>query len=112
MVAPTSGERVKNTCKDAQGFIYLVSSMGVTGVRDKIVTDIGAIVRTIKEVTATPVCVGFGISTTEQAKDTAAVADGVIVGSAIVRIIAEYGEKAEEELYRYIRAMATSVHGV
>lgn len=85
--------------------------MGVTGVREKIETDVGAIVQTIKKVTTTPVCVGFGISTPEQAKKTAEVADGVIVGSAIVRIIAEYGEKAEEPLYRYISSMSSAVHG-
>ncbi|MBP5242089.1 MAG: tryptophan synthase subunit alpha [Clostridia bacterium] len=110
MVAPTSKERIQTVCKDAQGFIYLVSSLGVTGVRKEITTDIGAIARDVKAVTSTPVCVGFGISTPEQAGKTAAESDGAIVGSAIVRIIAEHGSNADEALAKYISDMSKAVH--
>lgn len=110
MVAPTSLQRVETVCKDAKGFVYLVSSMGVTGVRKEITTDIKGIAEHIRKVTSTPVCVGFGISTPEQAAKTAEESDGAIVGSAIVRIIAKYGAHAEEPLKTYASAMSAAVH--
>jgi tryptophan synthase alpha chain len=102
LIAPTSKERVNILAKQAEGFIYLVSSLGVTGVRSKITTNIGAIVSEIKKVTDTPVAVGFGISTPEQAKKMTKYADGVIIGSAVVKIIAEYKEGAAPKLAKYI----------
>ena len=88
--------------KQAEGFIYLVSSLGVTGVRSRITTNIDAIVSEIKKVTDTPVAVGFGISTLEQAKKVTKSADGVIIGSAVVKIIAEYKENAAPKLAEYV----------
>ena len=110
MVAPTSEERIAKVCAGAEGFIYLVSSMGVTGVRKSIDTDIAAIVRSVRAVTDTPVCVGFGISTPEQAARMATDADGAIVGSAIVRIVAKYGSGADGALAEYVSAMSGAVH--
>jgi tryptophan synthase alpha chain len=108
LIAPTSKDRVAKIAADAEGFIYLVSSMGVTGVRSKISTDIAAIVADIKRVTNVPVAVGFGISEPSQAAEYSAVADGVIVGSAIVRIIAEHGKSAASALREYIHMMKNS----
>jgi|GEM_PF-94583 len=105
LVAPSSKKRTAEIAKNAEGFIYLVSSMGVTGVRSEITTDISSIVADIRKVTDTPVAVGFGIATPEQAGRYAAIADGVIVGSAIVRIIGQYGKEAKPALYKYIKAM-------
>lgn len=105
MIAPTSDERIRKIAKEATGFVYVVSSLGVTGVRSNITTDVELIVRKIKEVTDVPCAVGFGISTPEQAGAMAAVSDGAIVGSAIVKIIAEHGEAAGPELYKYVKAM-------
>ena len=105
LVAPTSHDRIARIAKGAEGFIYLVSSMGVTGVREEIGGGLREIVAGIREVTATPVAIGFGISTPEQARACAQISDGAIVGSAIVRIIAEHGEDAGEALGEYIRGM-------
>ena len=105
LVAPTSHERVKSIAKEAEGFIYIVSSMGVTGVRNTISTNLSEIVSAIREVTDTPCAIGFGISTPEQAKKMAGIADGAIVGSAIVKMIGEYGENAEEKVYEYVKSM-------
>lgn len=109
LIAPTSEQRIKMLAKEAEGYIYLVSSMGVTGVRSEITTDIGGIVQSIRKVTGTPVAVGFGISTPGQAGAMAALSDGVIVGSAIVRIIAEHGDDAGKYIYDYVREMANAL---
>lgn len=109
MIAPTSESRIREIASEAKGFLYVVSSMGVTGVRSEIRTDLGAIVESIRKVTDIPCAVGFGISTPEQAKAMAAVSDGAIVGSAIVKIIAKYGEKAAPEVYRYVKSMKDAV---
>lgn len=109
MIAPTSDERIKRIAAEASGFIYVVSSMGVTGVRSNITTDIKGIVGKIREVTDVPCAVGFGISTPEQAKAMAEVSDGAIVGSAIVKIIAEHGENAAPSLYEYVKSMKEAV---
>lgn len=109
MIAPTSKERVRMIAKDATGFIYLVSSMGVTGTRDAFSAGLDDIVQEIRAVSDIPVAVGFGIHTPQQAKEMAAVSDGAIVGSAIVKIIAQYGESAEQPLYDYVRAMKDAV---
>ena len=109
MIAPTSKERIKMIAKEASGFVYVVSSMGVTGVRTEIKTDIESIVKVVKENTKTPVAIGFGISTCEQAKHFSEFADGVIVGSAIVKIIAKYGKNASEELFHYVSSIKKSI---
>ena len=109
LVAPTSKKRIAQIAKDAEGFIYLVSSLGVTGVRGSITTDIEAMVSEIRKHTDIPIAVGFGISTPEQAKKYSAVADGIIVGSAIVRIIRQYGEKAKHAVGEYITGMKQSI---
>ena len=110
MVAPTSEERIKNVCAKSQGFIYLVSSMGVTGMREKFDADISSVYRKIRAVTDTPVCVGFGISSPEQAKAMAQISDGAIMGSAIVKIIEKYGNKADEHLKEFLTSVASAVH--
>ena len=109
MIAPTSESRIQEIASEAKGFIYVVSSMGVTGVRSEIKTDLGAIVESIRKVTDVPCAIGFGISTPEQAKAMAAVSDGAIVGSAIVKIIAQYGNLAAPELYKYVKSMKDAV---
>jgi tryptophan synthase alpha chain len=109
LVAPTSEKRIAKIADNAEGFIYLVSSMGVTGVRSEIKTDLTAMISDIRKHTKTPVAVGFGISTPEQAKHCADIADGVIVGSAIVHIIGKHGENAQQELYEYIQEMKRSI---
>lgn len=106
MIAPTSAQRIQTIAKEATGYIYVVSSMGVTGVRSEITTDLNKIVSLIKEVTDVPTAIGFGISTPEQASTYSKIADGVIVGSAIVKIIAKYGENAGPHIYEYVKEMA------
>ena len=105
LIAPTSENRVAMIAKEAEGFLYIVSSMGVTGVRNEITTDIGAMVNLVRENTAIPCAVGFGISTPVQAKKMADLSDGAIVGSAIVRLIAEHGKEAAEYVERYVMSM-------
>lgn len=109
MIAPTSDERIHAIAKEAKGFLYCVSSLGVTGVRSEIKTDIGAMVSMVKEVTDIPVAVGFGISTPEQAKKMASLSDGAIVGSAIVKIVAQYGKDCVPKVAEYVKKMKTAV---
>ncbi|MCL1851715.1 MAG: tryptophan synthase subunit alpha [Peptococcaceae bacterium] len=103
LIAPTSAERVQMLAKEATGFIYLVSSMGVTGVRGEFDTDLASIVNQIRDVTQTPVYIGFGISTPEQARHMRNIADGVIVGSAIVKIIAEHGGTSGPHIKQFLK---------
>ncbi|MDR2783910.1 MAG: tryptophan synthase subunit alpha [Treponema sp.] len=105
LVAPTSEQRIKKIARAASGFLYIVSSLGVTGIRGEITTDLSALVASVKAETSLPVAVGFGIHTAEQAAEVARVADGVIVGSALVRIIEERGENAAPHLAAYVKAM-------
>ena len=105
LIAPTSAHRVAMIAREAEGFLYIVSSMGVTGVRSEIPTDIGAMVKVLRKNTAIPCAVGFGISTPAQARRMADLSDGAIVGSAIVRQIAEYGKAAPEHVYEYVKSM-------
>ncbi len=112
MIAPTSEERIQKIAAEAKGFLYVVSSMGVTGVRSEITTDLGAILENIRKATDVPACVGFGISTPEQAAEIAGIADGVIVGSAIVRLAEQYGGHAAEHIGAYVRKMKESVAGI
>lgn len=109
MIAPTSEARIRSIADKAHGFIYVVSSMGVTGVRSKITTDLGAIIESIRKVTSVPAAIGFGISTPEQARAMAAVSDGAIVGSAIVRLIEKHGREAAPYLYDYVKSMKEAV---
>jgi tryptophan synthase alpha chain len=111
LIAPTSESRVKEIAQSASGFIYLVSSMGVTGIRREITADISAITAAIKSVTKTPIAVGFGIHTPAQATEMARNADGVIVGSAIVKIVAEHGANAGPHIYNYVKEMKDAVSG-
>ena len=105
LIAPTSKDRVGMIAKNAEGFIYLVSSLGVTGVRTEINTELSSIVEVIRENTDIPCAVGFGISTPQQAHDMAAVADGAIVGSAIIKIIEKYGKDSADYVGECVRSM-------
>lgn len=109
MIAPTSEARIQMIAQEAEGFVYVVSSMGVTGVRSEIKTDLGGIVENIRKVSDTPCAIGFGISTPKQAEEMAEVADGAIVGSAIVRLIENYGKEAAPYLYDYVKEMKAAV---
>ena len=105
LIAPTSKERIQKIANDATGFIYVVSSLGVTGMRSEIKTDLNSILSDIRDVSDLPLAVGFGINTPQQASEISKIADGVIVGSAIVKIIEEYGENATQPLKDYVLAM-------
>ncbi|MCR5708721.1 MAG: tryptophan synthase subunit alpha [Ruminococcus sp.] len=109
LIAPTSADRIAMIAKEADGFIYIVSSLGVTGVRSQITTDISSIVNVIRENTDVPCAVGFGISTPEQAAKMSGYADGVIVGSAIVRQIAEYGREAAAPVGEFVAKMKAAL---
>jgi len=109
LIAPTSDNRIEKIAGSAEGFIYLVSSMGVTGVRSEITADLSAIISEIRKHTDVPIAIGFGISTPDQAKHYSTIADGVIVGSAIVRIIGQHGENAKKALFEYIQEMKRNV---
>ena len=110
LIAPTSNDRIKMIAREAQGFIYCVSSMGVTGVRSKITTDIGKMVSLVKSVSDIPCAVGFGVSTPEQAKKISESADGVIVGSAIVKLVAKYGKDCVKPVCDYVREMKNAMN--
>ena len=105
LIAPTSENRISMIAKEAQGFIYIVSSLGVTGTRSEIKTDLAAIVKVIRENTDVPCAIGFGISTPEQAAKMAAVSDGAIVGSAIIKILEKYGKEAPKYVGEYVKSM-------
>lgn len=112
MIAPTSEDRIAMIAKEAKGFIYMVSSLGVTGTRSEITTDISAMTDLVKKNSEVPCAVGFGISTPEQAAGMAELSDGAIVGSAIIKIIAKYGKEAAGPVGKYVKEMADAVHGV
>ena len=105
LIAPTSAQRIAMIAKEAQGFLYVVSSLGVTGTRNEITTDLDAITKIVRENTKVPCAIGFGISTPEQAWNIAASADGIIVGSAIVSIVAEHGRDAAGYVGDYVKKM-------
>ena len=109
LIAPTSTGRTQSIAKTAEGFVYLVSSMGVTGMRSSIQTNLTEIISVIKQNTSTPVAVGFGISTPEQARDIAQTADGVIIGSAIVNIIAKHNGDAAKPLSNYVKSIKNAI---
>jgi len=110
LIAPTSEQRIKQIVSEATGFIYVVSSMGVTGMRSQIQDNLIQIVNMVKSFTKTPVAVGFGINTPEQAKEIGGFADGVIVGSAIVKIIEKYGDFAGQHIYEYVKSMKDAMY--
>lgn len=110
MIAPTSEDRIATIAKEAKGFVYMVSSLGVTGTRAEITTDIGSMTRLVKQNTSIPCAVGFGISTPEQAKKMAELSDGAIVGSAIIKIIQQYGADAAKQVGLYVKSLADAVH--
>ena len=105
LIAPTSENRVAMIAREAEGFIYIVSSLGVTGVRSEINTDIASLVKLVRENTSVPCAVGFGISTPEQAARMAGISDGAIVGSAIIKLIEKYGKDAAEPVGEYVKSM-------
>ena len=109
LIAPTSENRIAMIAKEADGFIYLVSSLGVTGTRSEINTDLKSIVDVIRQNTSVPCAIGFGISTPEQAKKMADIADGAIVGSAIIKIIEQYGKDAPRYVGEYVKSMKDAI---
>lgn len=109
LIAPTSEERIKMIASEAEGFIYVVSSMGVTGVRSEIKTDLGHIMEAVKKYAKVPAAIGFGISRPDQAQKMSGLADGVIVGSAIVKLVAQYGSEAPEHIYEYVKSMKDAI---
>lgn len=110
LIAPTSKERIKTIAKEAEGFIYCVSSMGVTGVRNEITSDVGGMVNLVREVTDIPVAIGFGIATPKQAEEMAKLSDGVIVGSAIVKMIAAQGRDSVKAVGEYVADMKAAAN--
>lgn len=109
LIAPTSANRVEMISKNAEGFIYIVSSLGVTGTRSEITTDLNSLVSVVRKNTDVPCAIGFGISTPEQAAKMAAVSDGAIVGSAIIKIIEKYGKDAPKYVGEYVRSMKDAI---
>ena len=105
LIAPTSEDRIKTIAADADGFIYVVSSLGVTGMRDRIETDISKMVRMVKAVKDIPCAIGFGISRPDQAYEMAKKSDGVIVGSAIVKIVEKYGRDSVPYVKDFVKSM-------
>ena len=111
LIAPTSHKRITQIAKEAEGFVYCVSSLGVTGMRSAITTDIGAMVQLVKAAKDIPCAVGFGISTPEQAAAMAAKSDGAIVGSAIVKLCGQYKEACVPYVKEYVKSMKDAVRG-
>ena len=109
LIAPTSNERIAMIAKEAEGFLYCVSSLGVTGTRSSITTDVGSMVRTAKAAKDIPCAVGFGISGPGQAKAMAAVSDGVIVGSAFMKLIAEKGVQSPDTVYEFAKSLRDAI---
>lgn len=109
LIAPTSADRIGMIAKEAEGFIYLVSSLGVTGERREITTDLSSIMQVIRENTNVPCAIGFGISNPEQAQKMAALSDGVIVGSAIVRLLEQYGKDAPSHIGDFVKSMKAAI---
>ena len=105
LIAPTSENRIAMIAKEAEGFLYIVSSLGVTGTRSEIKTDLASIVKVVRENTSIPCAIGFGISTPEQAKRMADTADGAIVGSAIIKLLERYGKDAPAQIGAYVKSM-------
>lgn len=109
LIAPTSEERIAMIADEAEGFLYIVSSLGVTGTRTEIKTDLASIMEVVRQSTDLPCAIGFGISTPEQAKKMSDLSDGVIVGSAIVKLLAKYGKDAPKYIGEYVRSMTEAM---
>ena len=109
LIAPTSENRIAMIAKEAEGFIYIVSSLGVTGTRSEINTDLASIVKVVRENTNVPCAIGFGISTPEQAKKMADISDGAIVGSAIIKLFEKYGKDAPKYVGEYVKSMKDAI---
>lgn len=109
LIAPTSENRIAMIAREAEGFLYIVSSLGVTGTRSEIKTDLAAIVKVVRENTNIPCAIGFGISTPDQAKKMAALSDGAIVGSAIIKFLEQYGQDAPEYISAYVKSMKDAI---
>jgi len=109
MIAPTSENRIAKIAREAEGFVYIVSSLGVTGVRSEIKTDLASIVAAVRKNTKIPCAIGFGISTPAQAQKMAKISDGAIVGSAIIKILAKYGADSPKFVGEYVREMKNAV---
>lgn len=105
LIAPTSADRIAMIAKEAEGFLYIVSSLGVTGMRSEIKTDLKSIVDVVRQNTDIPCAIGFGISTPEQGRKMAAISDGAIVGSAIIKLLEKYGKDAPDHIGDYVRSM-------
>lgn len=112
LVAPTSNKRIAMIAKEAEGFLYIVSSLGVTGTRSEITTDLASIIKVVRENTNIPCAIGFGISTSEQAQKMAEISDGAIVGSAIIKLIETYGRNAAEAVGEYVKNMKNAIMSI
>jgi len=113
LIAPTSRDRISRIAREAEGFVYCVSSLGVTGTRSRITTDVATMVELVRAANPDiPCAVGFGISTPEQAREMAQVADGVIVGSAIMERVGQYGTESVQPVADYIRQMKDAIRGL
>ncbi len=112
LAAPTSRQRVERIAQNAEGFVYCVSSLGVTGVRSRLGQAAGELVEQVRRYTDCPAAVGFGISTPEQAAEVARYADGVIVGSAIVELVARYGREAAPYAADYVKTMKQAIANI
>ena len=109
LVAPTSENRLAMIAEEAKGFLYVVSSLGVTGVRSEIKTDIPSIVEVVRKHAKVPFAIGFGVSRPDQAVQMARYSNGVIVGSAIMKIIAEHGKESPSFVAAYIKEMKEAI---
>ena len=109
MIAPTSENRIAEIAKEAKGFLYVVSSLGVTGTRSAITTDLRPMIELIRENTDIPCAIGFGISNPEQCRQMASLADGAIVGSAIVKIVAKNGKDSAEPVAAFVKEMKDAI---
>ncbi|MCL2321795.1 MAG: tryptophan synthase subunit alpha [Oscillospiraceae bacterium] len=110
MIAPTSQERIEMIAKDADGFLYCVSSLGVTGVRSQIDAGVAEMITKVKKVSKIPCAVGFGISTPMQARDMAAISDGIIIGSAIVKLVEKFGNKSIEPVKQFVNIIKNAIN--
>lgn len=109
LIAPTSENRIAMIAKEAEGFLYIVSSLGVTGTRSEIKTDLASIVKVVRQNTSIPCAIGFGISTPEQARKMADIANGAIVGSAIIKLLEKYGKNAPGYIGEYVKEMKAAL---
>lgn len=109
LIAPTSENRIAMIAKEAEGFLYIVSSLGVTGTRSEIKTDLASIVNVVRQNTSIPCAIGFGISTPQQAKKMADISDGAIVGSAIIKLIEKYGKDSPKYVGEYVKSIKDAI---